>query len=76
MDTLASSAIAFTCFASSFLLSSVSSGITIRIVSPSFPGLYPKLDAKIAFSIAPKQLLSKGLIRSCLASGTEIVANC
>ena len=38
-DTFASSANALTCLASSLLLSSVSSGITILIVSPSFPGL-------------------------------------
>ena len=47
IETLASSEIALTCLASSLLLSSVSSGIIILIVSPSFPGLYPRLDAKI-----------------------------
>ena len=39
IDTLASSLMALTCLASSFLRSSVSSGITIRIVSPSLLGL-------------------------------------
>lgn len=70
----ASSAKALTCFTKSFLLSSVSGGITINTTSPLLLGVTPKFASKIAFSIAPRHDLSNGLIDSCLASGTDIFA--
>ena len=50
----------FTSFASSFLRSSVSSGNTRRIEVPSFVGLIPISEVRIAFSIAFSMLFSHG----------------
>ena len=73
---LPSSAYSFVCLTSSLLLSSVKGGIVINTLSPLLLGVTPRLASNMAFSIAPRILLSNGLIFICLASGTDIVASC
>ena len=59
-----------------YLVSSVKAGIFKIIISPLLLGVKPIFASYIPFSIAPIELLSNGLIQSCLASGIEIVASC
>ena len=75
MEILPSSAYSFTCFTSSFLLSSVKAGIVINTASPLLFGVTPRFASKIAFSMLPSKFLSNGLIVICLAYGTKIVAS-
>ena len=60
MATFAFSPFFFMSFASSFLLSSVSSGNTSQITFPSFVGLIPISEFRIAFSISLIRLLTHG----------------
>ena len=74
--TLDSSPYFFTCFASSLRRSSVSWGNTRRIALPSFWGLMPRSEARIAFSIPLRTEASQGWIIRERGSGTEMDATC
>jgi hypothetical protein len=56
---------------SSFRLSSVSGGMLMRTIFPSFKGFKPRSDFWIAFSISPVILESQGWIMMIRLSGTE-----
>ena len=60
--TFAASPFFLMSFTNSLRLSSVSSGNTRRMLVPSFVGVIPRSDARIAFSIAFNRLFSHGLI--------------
>ena len=56
--------------------SSDSSGKTTRMITPSLPGLTPRSELRIAFSIAAIEPLSKGWMMTMRASGTWNEASC
>src|SRR5215210_5044633 len=74
--TLPCSAMLWTIFTSSLRRSSVSSGIESRITWPSFDGVRPTSDSRIAFSIALIEFLSYGVIVRRRASLAEICESC
>src|SRR6266436_2281642 len=71
-DTRNSSAVFFTCFTRSLRRCSVSSGIGMRMILPSFTGVRPRSDWKIARSISPIALRSNGWMTSKRDSGAVI----
>src|SRR5580693_4569779 len=70
METRLSSALDLAVLMYSRRRSSVSSGKTTRIITPSFDGFTPRSLFLIAFSIAPRELLSNGWITTIRGSGT------
>jgi len=46
------------------------------MVDPSFVGLKPKSEARIAFSIFPSAERSYGCTSNCRGSGAAILASC
>jgi hypothetical protein len=59
---------------SSLRRSSLNSGIGMRMIRPSLIGVMPTLAARIAFSMAPSDVGSYGLITIRRASGVEMLA--
>src|SRR5438132_1418223 len=76
MWTRTSSAIFFACFASSLRRSSVSGGIGRRMSLPSFVGVRPRSEARIAFSMSLIILGSNGWTVRSRFSGAASVATC
>ena len=68
ISTLVSSPIFLICLTSSFLRSSVMTGNTMRMTLPSFVGVSPRLDCRMAFSTAFNSDLSHREICRHLAS--------
>jgi hypothetical protein len=54
----------------------VSGGNARRITFPSFDGVMPRSLDRIAFSMAPMAVLSKGCTMRVRGSGTDIEASC
>ena len=76
MATLASSQSFATCLVSSFLRSSVGCGKARRMTLPSFCGVSPMSEARIAFSMFFIVDASQGEITSVRGSGTWMAAIC
>ena len=70
MATRLSSALERAVLMYSRLRSSVSSGKTTRMITPSLPGFTPRSLFLIAFSIAPREFLSNGCTMTMRGSGT------
>jgi hypothetical protein len=72
--TRASSANLCTTFTSSRRRSSVSGGSGMRMRCPSFEGVSPRSEARIAFSMALRSDLSHGCTVSSFGSGAATLA--
>src|SRR5207247_7665629 len=75
ISTRPSSTFLCSCFTSSRRRSSLSAGMLRRMTAPSLPGVRPRSEARIAFSIALMRLRSQGWMTICRGSGALIAAS-